>query len=201
MVLTRFYILSLILSFNLVQSQDVNWITIEKAQELQKTNPKNIIMDIYTDWCGPCKLMDKNTFQNSDVANFLNENFYAVKFNAEGNSSVNYKGKLYDNPGFKKGTSGRNSSHNFTRYLGVYGYPTIVFFDVDTNPIAPITGYLTPSQIEIYLNLFRDKKYLEIKSPKNLMSVLLSWSKLRKKTQAFWSLNNFLGLLWAIAEI
>ena len=90
MVLTRFFILSLILSFNLVQSQDVNWITIEKAQELQKTNPKNIIMDIYTDWCGPCKLMDKNTFQNSDVANFLNENFYAVKFNAEGNSSVNY---------------------------------------------------------------------------------------------------------------
>ena len=164
MVLTRFYILSLILSFNLIQSQDVNWITIEKAQELQKTNPKNIIMDIYTDWCGPCKLMDKNTFQNSDVANFLNENFYAVKFNAEGNSSVNYKGKLYDNPGFKKGTSGRNSSHNFTRYLGVYGYPTIVFFDVNTNPIAPITGYLTPSQIEIYLNLFRDKKYLEIKS-------------------------------------
>ena len=38
----------------------------------------------------------------------------------------------------KKGTSGRNSSHNFTRYLGVYGYPTIVFFDVNTNPIAPI---------------------------------------------------------------
>ena len=128
MVLTRFIILSILLSFKLVQSQDVNWITIEKAQELQKTNPKNIIMDIYTDWCGPCKLMDKNTFQNSDVANFLNENFYAVKFNAEGNSSLNYKGKVYNNPGFKKGSSGRNSSHDFTRYLGVYGYPTIVFF-------------------------------------------------------------------------
>ena len=57
MVLTRFFILSLILSFNLAQSQDVNWITIEKAQELQKINPKNIIMDIYTDWCGPCKVL------------------------------------------------------------------------------------------------------------------------------------------------
>ena len=41
-------------------------------------------MDIYTDWCGPCKLMDKNTFQNPDVAQYLNNNFYAVKFNAEG---------------------------------------------------------------------------------------------------------------------
>ena len=74
MVLTRVVILSLLFGFNLAQSQDVNWITIEKAQELQKTNPKNIIMDVYTDWCGPCKLMDKNTFQNNDVANFLNEN-------------------------------------------------------------------------------------------------------------------------------
>ena len=39
-----------------------------------------------------------------------------------------------------------------------------MFFDKDTNPIAPITGYLTPKQIEIYLNLFRDEKYLQIKS-------------------------------------
>ena len=121
-------------------------------------------MVIYTDWCGPCKLMDKNTFQNQEVAKFLNDNFYAVKFNAEGNSVVNYKGKVYKNPGYKETKSARNSSHNFTRYLGVYGYPTIVFFDKDTNPIAPITGYLTPQQIEIYLNLFRDEKYLQIKS-------------------------------------
>ena len=76
--------LSLIFLFfvNITFSQEVNWISMDKAQELQKV-PKNIMMDVYTDWCGPCKLMDKNTFQNPDVANFLNENFYAVKFNAE----------------------------------------------------------------------------------------------------------------------
>jgi thioredoxin-related protein len=58
----------------------------------------------------------------------------------------------------------RNSSHNFTRYLGINGYPTIVFFDKNANPIAPITGYLNPQQIEIYLNLFKNEKYLQIKS-------------------------------------
>ena len=75
-------LLVIIFFFEFSNAQDVNWMTIEKAQELQKTNPKNIIMDVYTDWCGPCKLMDKNTFQNEDVANYLNENYYAVKFNA-----------------------------------------------------------------------------------------------------------------------
>ena len=108
--------------------------------------------------------MDKNTFQNEDVANYLNENFYAVKFNAEGNSEVNYKGKVYENPGYRKTNAVRNSSHNFTRFLGINGYPTIVFFDKNANPIAPITGYLNPQQIEIYLNLFKNEKYLQIKS-------------------------------------
>ena len=70
-----FIILSLFFSLSLT-SQKVNWLSIEKAQELQKKVPKNIIMDIYTDWCGPCKLMDKNTFQNPDVAQYLNNNFY-----------------------------------------------------------------------------------------------------------------------------
>ena len=163
MALTR---LSFIFIFilNISYSQEVNWISMDKAQELQKKVPKNIMMDVYTDWCGPCKLMDKNTFQNPDVANFLNENFYAVKFNAEGNSTLKHNGKVFSNPGYSSSKSGRNSTHNFTKYLGVYGYPTIVFFDDASNPIAPITGYLTPEQIEIYLNLFSDKKYLNIKS-------------------------------------
>ena len=66
MVIIRYFILS-VLFFQFSYSQKVNWITIEKAQELQKKVPKNIIMDVYTNWCGPCKLMDKYTFQNPDV--------------------------------------------------------------------------------------------------------------------------------------
>ena len=122
-------------------------------------------MDIYTDWCGPCKLMDKNTFQNPDVAQYLNNNFYAVKFNAEGNKKVNFKGREFSNINYNESLKGgRNATHDFARYLGISGYPTIVFFDKDANPIAPITGYLNPNQIEIYLKLFKDEKYKDIKS-------------------------------------
>ena len=164
MVIIRYFILS-VLFFQFSYSQKVNWITIEKAQELQKKVPKNIIMDVYTNWCGPCKLMDKYTFQNPDVAKYLNDNFYSVKFNAEGDEKVIFKGRNFKNSNYKESLSNtRNSTHDFARYLGVSGYPTIVFFDINSNPIAPITGYLNPNQIEIYLNLFSNDAYTEIKS-------------------------------------
>ena len=163
--MNKYYILiSLFLALNL-SAQKVNWLSIEKAQELQKKVPKNIIMDIYTDWCGPCKLMDKNTFQYPDVAQYLNNNFYDVKFNAEGNTKVSFKGREFSNINYNESLKGgRNATHDFTRYLGISGYPTIGFFDKDANPIAPITGYLNPNQIEIYLKLFKDEKYKDIKS-------------------------------------
>ena len=164
MVIIRSFIFT-VLFLQFSYAQNVNWVTIEKAQELQQKVPKNIIMDIYTNWCGPCKLMDKYTFQNPDVAKYLNENFYSVKFNAEGNEIVNFKGKKFTNSNYnEKLINRRNSTHDFARYLGVSGYPTVVFFDKDSNPIAPITGYLNPNQIEIYLNLFSNEAYNDIKS-------------------------------------
>ena len=44
---------------NLVNGQAIKWISFEQAIKAQKENPKKILMDVYTDWCGPCKLMDK----------------------------------------------------------------------------------------------------------------------------------------------
>ena len=56
-------------------------------------NPKKIFIDAYTVWCAPCKMLDKNTFANKDVANYINKNYYAVKFNAEGNETIKFDGK------------------------------------------------------------------------------------------------------------
>lgn len=141
----------------------INWITIEEAIELQKTAPKKIIMDVYTNWCGPCKMLDKNTFQNPDVANYVNKNYYAVKFNAEGNASVKYKDKTFGNPDYDATkANGRNSAHEFSRFLMVRAYPTMVFFDEQANYIAPISGYLKPQQLEVYLKMFQSDKHKEM---------------------------------------
>mgnify|MGYP000536572778 FL=1 len=80
--------LTFILTTSLVSAQEINWVSLEEAVELQKKNPKKIIMDVYTSWCGPCKMLDRNTFQNKDVAAYINKNYYAVKFNAEGQEEI-----------------------------------------------------------------------------------------------------------------
>jgi thioredoxin-related protein len=165
------YILTFVAFITLVSFQnaaetsekEINWVTIEEAIELQKKAPKKIIMDVYTNWCGPCKLLDKNTFHNEDVVNYINEHYYAVKFNGEGNDTVTYKDKTYTNPNYDAGKANRrNSAHQFTRVLNVRAYPTMVFFDEEANFIAPISGYLKPKQIELYLKLFKTDKHKEM---------------------------------------
>lgn len=137
--------------------------SLEEAVEAQKTNPKKIFIDAYTLWCGPCKMLDKNTFNNKDVASFINENYYAVKFNAEGNESINFKGNTFTNPNYdaSKG-NGRNSSHQLSQYFSIRAYPTLVFLDEEANLIAPLPGYKTPKQLELYLKLFKSDDYKNI---------------------------------------
>lgn len=144
-------------------AQEINWVTMEEALELQKTEPKKIFMDVYTNWCGPCKMLDKNTFQNEDVANYINEHYYAVKFNAEGNEEITYMDETYSNPNYDETKANRrNSAHEFTRVLGVRAYPTMLFFDEEGNKIFPLQGYKNPQQLELYLKMFKNDDHKEI---------------------------------------
>jgi thioredoxin-related protein len=110
-------------------------------------------------------MLDKNTFGNADVIDYINTNYYAVKFNGEGNATVNYKDKTFGNPNYDPAKANRrNSAHEFARFLRVNAYPTMVFFDEQANYITPLTGYLKPQQLELYLKLFKTDKYKEMKT-------------------------------------
>ncbi|MGY8925300.1 MAG: thioredoxin family protein, partial [Flavobacteriales bacterium] len=58
----------------------------------------------------------------------------------------------------------RNSSHQFSQYLGIRAYPTIVFLGLEAELIAPIPGYQTAQKLEIYLQLFKDESYKKMNS-------------------------------------
>lgn len=146
-------------------AQEIKWVTLEEALALQKKKPKKIMMDVYTSWCGPCKMLDKNTFHNPDVVKYVNDNYYAVKFDAEGNDVVKYKDVTYSNPGYKAEMANRrNSVHDLTRKLGVSAYPTIVFFDEKSELIFPLRGYQNPQQLELYLKMFKEDKHKDMKT-------------------------------------
>lgn len=122
-------------------SQSINWMTIQEALELNEKNPKMIIVDVYTDWCGWCKRMDKDTFSNPAIIDYINKNFYAVKFDAESKTNIVYKGKTY-NPG----TKADYFIHEFTyRLLGDdFGYPAYAFLDEKNNVVHKVVGYFPP---------------------------------------------------------
>ena len=146
------------------QAQEIKWMSMNEALAAQKKQPKKIFMDAYTDWCGPCKLLDRNTFTNKDVIDFVNKNYYPVKFNAEGTETVKYQDFVFENPGHDPSRKGRNSTHEFARAMKITGYPSLVFFDEQGKLIGPIPGYRTPQQLELFLKLFKDEDYKRITS-------------------------------------
>jgi len=157
-------VIVLLFAASLTQAQQVNWMTMNEALAAQKKMPKKIFMDVYTNWCGPCKLMDKKTFHNKDVVAYINEHFYAVKFNGEGTEEVFYNEYTYTNPNHVPGKKGRNSQHFLAHALKIQAYPSIVFFDESGGVIAPVAGYRTPRQLELYLKMIANDHYKTLKT-------------------------------------
>ncbi len=158
-----FIIAFILLGITQINAQDkINWMSMNDALAAQKENPKKIFMDVYTLWCGPCKLLDKNTFSDKNVIKFINENYYAVKFNAEGTEEITYQDFTYTNPNYREGRKGRNTTHFLADALRLSGYPSLVFFKEDGTLIQALPGYKTAKQLEIYIKMIANDDYLKL---------------------------------------
>jgi len=129
---------------SMIQAQEINWVTFEQAVELNKTKPKKLLIDLYTDWCGWCKKMDKDTYAHPDIINVINEKYYAVKFNAEQREPVTFDGHT-----FKFVASGSRGVHELAAALAnnKMSYPTTVFMDEEIRIIQPLPGYLNAADM------------------------------------------------------
>jgi len=144
--------------------QKIKWMTLSEAQAAAKKDGKPLMVDVYTQWCGPCKMLSGKTFMDDQLAAYVNANFHPVKFDAEGNEKVTFNGKEYANPSYNpQAGGGRNSTHELTMAIapvnGRVAYPTVVYLDKDGKVISPVQGYLTPEQMEPILEYIGKGKY------------------------------------------
>ena len=121
-----FFILLLIFGCN---SQKLNWYKGSLEDAFALSGDKIIMIDFYTDWCAPCKLLDSDTFTNEEVIQYVDNNFIPIKINAESEYGI----PLYEK---FKGT----------------GYPMIIFLDKEKNEIDRFYGFYPPNDFILKLN-------------------------------------------------
>lgn len=115
---------------------EVKWVSLDEAQELANEHSKPIFIDFTADWCGWCKVMDKNTFSDDDVAGYLNDNFYAVRLDYDSPEKLDFFGEKL------------TARELGTKYR-VPGLPTILLLSSDSKKSKKLVGYKKP---EPFLN-------------------------------------------------
>ena len=151
-----------IVSVGVNAQEEVNWLTFEEAIEKNKENPKPILVDLYTDWCGWCKKMDKTTYKNDVLVKYINANYYAVKMDGEGKEDISFKGKTY-----KYVQEGRSKYHQLAAAIlkGKMSYPSTAFFTDKEQLIQAVPGYLDEKKFEKILAYFAKDNYKKTKWP------------------------------------
>lgn len=139
-----------------VSAQEIQWLNWEEAQARNAKEPRKFIVDVYTQWCGWCKKMDKATFEQPDISKYINENYYAVKFDAETKEDIMFNNRVFKY--VRSGTSGYNELAVEITF-GKLSYPTIVFLDEKLNVIQPIPGYKDPSSLDKIMKYFAENYY------------------------------------------
>jgi thioredoxin-related protein len=151
-----FVLISLFFSGFIKAQESLNWLTLEEAEKKMAKQPKKLLIDVYTDWCGWCKVMDQQTFQHPTIAKIINQYFYPVKFNAEQKEDIVFRGRT-----FKYIPNGRSGYNELAAEIlqGKLSYPTIVYMDEEFNVIQPVPGFYKPADIEPVLKFFGTNAY------------------------------------------
>ena len=155
LVIATLIVFTIVLKGN-AQENKVKWYTFQEAVKLNEKNHKKIFIDVYTDWCGWCKKMEATTFTDPTIAKILNEEYYAVRFDAESKDTIYFAGHTFVNEG---GTS--KSPHQLAVALlqGKMSYPSVAYLNELNQLLTAVPGYYTPDRLEPILKFFSEDAF------------------------------------------
>ncbi len=151
-----------------VEEATVKWYTWEEAVEASKKERRKVFVDVYTEWCGWCKKMDKTTFSDPKVVAYLNKYYYPIKLDAEQTEDILFQGKT-----FKFIPSGRKGYHELAAALldGKLSFPTVIFLNEDFQIMQRLATYLEPETFDMVMRYLGDDDIRES----------MSWADYQKK--------------------
>jgi len=123
---------------------EIQWLSIEKAEELAKKYDSDMLVFFFRKGCPECTKMKVETLQNLEIIKLINENFFPVTLNARTKATIIYNGKKYTNQQPKE--DGETWRHDLYHELVLggghqYVYPYIVIIDGEHQPIKYLPGF------------------------------------------------------------
>jgi len=145
--------------------EKVKWMSFDQAVKLSQKNPKKIMIDVYTDWCGWCKKMDAETFTNPVIAHYINTHFYAVKLNAEQRDSI-----VFQNHTYHYVSSGSRGYNELAAALlnNQLSFPSIAYMNEKMQLLGAVPGFRQPKDLEPLLVFIQEDKFLSMSYDKFL---------------------------------
>jgi thioredoxin-related protein len=120
-----------------------SWRDWDEGLSEAKAKGKPVLVDVYTDWCGWCRRMDRDVYARDDVRASLEKRFVTVKLNAEAADHAIYRGKDF-------------TSRSLASGFRVTGYPTTIFLRPDGEHIVNVPGYIPAERFLLLLEFIGD---------------------------------------------
>ena len=116
----------------------IEWLSWEEGMKRAKKNPGLVLVDIYSDRCRMCKLMDQRTLTDSNVVSYINEHFYPIKLDAKGQDALSWNGEVYEwNPKLRAGIH----MLAYTLCSGEPSFPAFVVLNEEGLPVHMTKGF------------------------------------------------------------
>jgi thioredoxin-related protein len=133
-----FVVLLLLWTATAALAADVHWQGWDAGLAAAKGGKRYILVDVYTDWCGWCKRMDREVYARDDIRDYLERHFVTVRLNAESNESMTFQGEARTARGIASG-------------YRVTGYPTTIFLSPEGEHLANVPNYVPADRFLLLL--------------------------------------------------
>ena len=125
---------------------EIEWVSLEEAQQKASKDGKKILVNVYTDWCEFCQKLDSEVYPDSTVRMNMNSLYHSVRLDGESDDLISFNGETM-------------SKFEFAQELGVRSYPTILFIDSEGELILQINGYMPVTDFQSMLVYIGEEAY------------------------------------------